>query len=148
LGPHAWDGGLSPTSVFWAVRIPNGGAHVDLDRGTASLHVRNICVFDAFTVPNSIMGVNRPVNLVLGSIDALDIEWSGIQNPQPANQSVNRMRGTFGEGIASIAVKASTPRTMVTTLSNGHGFSFVSDPASTSVNHFALVGQEQNGVYY
>ncbi len=148
MGPHAWDGGLSPTSVFWAVRVPNGGAHVDTNRGTASLHVRNICVFDAFTVPNSILGVNRPVNLVLGIIDSLDIEWSGITNVESANQPVNRMRGTFGEGTATIAVKATTPRTMVTGLSNGHGFSFVSDPASTSVAHFALVGSEQNGVYF
>jgi hypothetical protein len=148
LGPHSWDGGLSPTTVFWAVHIPNGGAHVDLNRGTASLHVRNVCVFDAFTVPNSILGVNRPVNPVLGVIDSLDIDWSGINHLATVNQSVNRMRGTFGQGIASVAVKATTPRTLVTALSNGHGFSFDSDPASTSVNHFALIGQEQNGVYY
>jgi hypothetical protein len=58
------------------------------------------------------------------------------------------MRGTFVQGSATIEVTATTPRTMVTTLSNGHGFRFVSDPAATSVNHFALIGQEQNGLYY
>jgi len=58
------------------------------------------------------------------------------------------MRGTFGEGTATIAVTATTPRTMETQLSNGHGFRFVSDPASTSVNHFALIGHERNGVYF
>ena len=148
MGPHAWDGGLSPTSVFWAVRIPNGAAHVNLNRGTASLHVEHVCVFDAFTVPNSILGVNRPVNLVRGIINSLDIEWSGITAMDPVNQPINRMRGTFGEGTATIAVKATTPRTMVTGLSNGHGFRFVSDPASTSVNHFALIGRERNGVFF
>jgi hypothetical protein len=148
LGPHSWDGGLSPTSVFWAVRVPNGAAHVNLNRGTASLHVENVCVFEAFTVANSIMGVNRTVNLVLGIINALDIEWSGITTMETANQPLNQMRGTFVEGTASIAVTATTPRTMVSALSNGHGFRFVSDPASTSVNHFALIGQEQNGVYF
>jgi hypothetical protein len=148
LGPHSWDGGLSPTSVFWAVRIPTGAAHVDLNDGTASLHVENVCVFDAFTVANSILGVNRPVNPVLGIINSLHIEWSGVNTLEAANEPVNQMRGTFGEGTATIAVKATTPRTMVTSLSNGHGFRFVSDPASTSESHFALIGRERNGVFF
>jgi hypothetical protein len=148
LGPHSWDGGLSATSVFWAVEIPNGSAHTNLDSGNASLHVNNVCVYDAFTVPNSIMGVNRTVNQVKGIINSLEIDWSGITTVETANEPVNRMRGTFVEGTAQIAVTATTPRTMVTALSNGHGFRFVSDPASTSVNHFALIGYEQNGIFY
>ena len=148
MGPHSWDGGLSATSVFWAVEIPDGSAHVDLDSGTASLHVRNVCVFDAFTVANSIMGVNRTVNQVMGIINSLDIEWSGVTKSGTANEPVNKMRGTFVENRAEIAVTASTPRTMVTSLSNGHGFRFVSDPASTSVNNFALIGHEQNGIFF
>jgi hypothetical protein len=148
LGPHSWDGGLSPTNVVWVVRIPPGSAHVDLNQGTASLHVQNAAVFDAFTVPNSLEGVNRTVNPVLGILNALRMEWSGITTVETANQPLNKMRGTFVEGTATIEVTATTPRTLVTTLSNGHGFRFVSDPASTSVNHFALIGEEQNGVYF
>jgi hypothetical protein len=148
LGPHSWDGGVSPTTVFWAVEIPNGSAHVNLDSGTASLHVRNVCVFDAFTVPNSIAGVNRTVNLAKGIINSLNIEWSGIIGTETANEPVNQMRGNFVETTAKIAVTATTPRTAVTSLSDGHGFRFVSDPASTSVSHFALIGHEQNGIYF
>jgi hypothetical protein len=148
LGPHSWDGGLSATNVFWAIEIPQGSVHVDLDEGTASLHVKNACVYDAFTVANSIMGVNRPVNQVKGIINSLDIDWSGIISTETANQSTNKMRGTFVENTAKIAVTATTPRTAVTALSNGHGFRFDSDPPSTSVNHFALIGHEQNGVFF
>jgi hypothetical protein len=50
--------------------------------------------------------------------------------------------------MATISVTATTPFTMVTTLSNGHGFRFVSNPASTSVNNFGLIGQEQNGIFF
>lgn len=121
---------------------------MDLDEGTASLHVQNVCVYDAFTVSNSIMGVNRPVNQVKGIINSLDIDWSGIITSETANQSTNKMRGTFVENTAKIAVTATTPRTAVTALSNGHGFRFASDPASTSVNHFAVIGHEQNGVFF
>jgi hypothetical protein len=53
LGLHSWDAGVSQTSVAWVANIPEGSAHVDLEDGRASLHVRNICVFDAFTVPVS-----------------------------------------------------------------------------------------------
>jgi hypothetical protein len=148
LGPHSWDGGLSATDVFWAVEIPGESTEVDLDEGTASLHVQNVCVYDSFTIPNSIMGVNRTVNQVKGIINSLDIDWSGILSTETANQSTNQMRGTFLETTAKIAVTATTPRTAVTTLSNGHGFRFVSDAASTSVKNFALIGHEQNGVFF
>jgi len=121
---------------------------VDLDAGAASLHVENVCVFDAFTVGNSVAGVNRAVNPVLGIINSLQIDWSGISKRDTANQPLNKMRGTFVENKAQISVTATTPETAVTTLSNGHGFQFVSDPASTSVSNFAQIGQEQNGVFF
>ena len=105
-------------------------------------------MYDAFTVANSVQGVNRPVNQVAGIINSLDIEWSGILSTETANEPINQLRGSFVEGTAKIAATATTPRTMVTALSNGHGFSFVSDPASTSVSNFALVGMEQNGIYF
>jgi len=139
---------VSPTNVFWAATIPEGSAHVDFDDGTASLHVRNLCVYDAFTIPNNVLGVNRPVNQVKGIIHSLDMRWSGIIKRDSANEPVNKMRGRFVENTATIAVTATTPITMVTSLSNGHGFKFVSDPASTSVSNFAQIGYERNGVFY
>ena len=95
------------------------------------------------------MGVNRPVNQVKGIINSLEISWMDTGNATTrANEPANRMRGTFVENTAQIAVTATTRRTAVTSLSNGHGFRFVSDPASTSVNNFALIGYEQNGTFY
>jgi hypothetical protein len=148
LGPHSWDAGLAPTNVVWVARVPEGSAHVDLDDGTASLHVENLCVYDAFTVANSLMGLNRPVNLVKGIINSLHMKWSGGLRTDIANEPANKMRGTFVENIATIAVTATTPRTEATPLSNGHGFRFVSDPAATSVSNFAQIGEERNGLFY
>jgi len=129
------------------VEIPRGSAHVNLETGAALLHVENICVLDAFTTANSVQGVNRAVNQVRGVINSLHIEWSGMIATETADEPVNQMRGSFIENTAKIAVTATTPRTMVTTLSNGHGFRFVSNDASTSVSNFALIGQEQNGIF-
>lgn len=119
---------------------------MDLDEGSASLHVKNACVYDAFTVPNSVMGVNRPVKQAKGIINSLEMEWSGIIKLDSANEPVNQMRGSFVENTARIAVTATTPRTMVTALSNGHGFRFVSDQTISS--NFAQIGHEQNGIFY
>ena len=148
LGPHSWDAGLSPTSVFWAAQIPEGSVHVDLDDGSARLHVEDLCVYDAFTVANSIANVARPVNQVKGIINSLEMDWSGVIAKDTANEPANKMRGMFIENTARIAVTATTPKTMVTALSNGHGFRFVSDPAATSMSNFAQIGQEQNGIFY
>ena len=139
---------MAPTNVVWVARVPEGSAHVDLDDGTASLHVENLCVYDAFTVANSLMGLTRPVNLVKGIINSLHMEWTGVLSRDTANESANKMRGRFVENTATIEVIATTPRTEVTTLSNGHGFRFVSDPASTSISNFAQIGEERNGVFF
>ena len=119
---------------------------MNLDAGTASLHLEDACVYDAFTVPNSVMGVDRPVNQAKGIINSLEMEWSGIIKRDSANEPVNQMRGNFVENTAKIAVTATTPKTAVTTLSNGHGFRFVSEATITS--NFAQIGQEQNGVFF
>ena len=58
---------------------------------------------------------------------------------------------TFDENVRSLQL---TPDHIVAlddalkALAVTHGFRFVSDPASTSVNHFALIGHERNGVYF
>ena len=119
-----------------------------MDHGTASLRVHKLCLFDAFTVPNSLAGVNRPVNVVLGMFNSLEMEWTATGAVQTVNEPVNQMRGTFVEATATIEVTATTTRTFETTLSNGHGFRFISDPAATTISHFALIGEEQNGVFY
>ncbi len=116
---------------------------MDLAGGTASLKANNICsVFDAFTVGNS-TSPNRPQGFVSGIINSLDIRWSGItKNFIGVHDAVNHFAGDFFQiGNVTIAVTASTP------VSTGHGFRFVSDPASTVVN-FAQIGSERNGVFF
>ena len=116
---------------------------MDLDAGTAELHAQNICaVFDAFTVPNS-GNPNRPLGFVSARIESVDIKWSGvIRNFLGVHDAVNHFAGNFFEiGNVTIAVTALTP------VSTGHGFRFVSDPASTIVN-YAQIGSERNGVFF
>ncbi len=123
--------------------MPEGSAKVDLAGGTASLKANHICsVFDAFTVANSFSNA-RPKGYASGIINSLDIEWSGIAKSFiGVKDAVNHFAGDFFQiGNVTIAVTATTP------VSTGHGFQFVSDPATTIVN-YAEIGSERNGVFF
>jgi len=123
--------------------LPPGSAKVDLAGGTASLKANNICaVFDAFTVANS-LSPNRPMGFVSGIINSLDLEWSGVTKSfLGIRDSANHFMGNFFQiGNVTIAVTATTPK------STGHGFRFVSDPATTTVN-YAQIGSESNGSFF
>jgi hypothetical protein len=116
---------------------------VDLEGGTAELHAENICaVFDAFTVGNS-FSQDRAAGFVSGRIDSVDIKWSDVTKSfLGIHDSTNRFMGNFFQiGNVTIAVTATTPK------STGHGFRFVSDPATTMVN-YAQIGSESNGVFF
>ena len=116
---------------------------MELDDGTAEFHAHNICsVFDAFTVPNSISS-DRPLGFVSGRIDSVEIEWRGVTKSfLGVHDTKNHFAGDFFQiGHVTIAVTATTPK------STGHGFRFVSNPATTKVN-YAQIGSERNGVFF
>lgn len=107
------------------------------------MKANNICsVFDAFTVPNS-LNPARPMGFASGMINSVDIEWGNvIQSFTGFSNPVQKFAGDFFQvSRVTIAVTATTP------ISTGHGFQFVSDPASTIV-HFAQIGMERNGVFF
>jgi hypothetical protein len=142
LGLHSYDPGISPTLVVWATPIPAGSARVDVEGGTAELHVRNICsVFDAFTIPNSLDSTRPLDNIVSAVIDSLDLRWSGVKRRIPGfSDPVNQFSGDFVETSATLDFTVTTPK------STGHGFRFVSS-ATTTVN-FAQIGRETNGRFF
>jgi hypothetical protein len=110
-----------------------------LAAGTAELHAENICLFDAFTIKNS-LSEDRPLGFVSGRIESIDLKWSGvIRSFLGVHDTANQFAGDFFEiGNVTIAVTAVTPVS---------GFRFVSNPASTIVN-YAQIGSERNGVFF
>jgi hypothetical protein len=138
---HSYDPGVSPTLATWLVPIPKGGGRADFDEGTAELRARNICVFDAFAVSNSLNPTHPLGNIVSAVIESLNLKWSGVtRSVLGFSDPVNQFSGDFFETSVSIQVTATTLR------STGHGFRFVSS-ATTTVN-FAQFGRETNGVFF
>jgi hypothetical protein len=150
LGPHSYDPGVSESDVMWTTEIPDGSVEVDLKEEEASLRVKNVLVFDAFTVPNS-LNTFHPMGKVPSVINSLRMEWRGTTHRRSHTDCVDAFRGAFLENTATIEVVATTPPTPAKACPPtpaGHGFRFVSDPAHTSISHFAQIGRERNGVFF
>ena len=142
MGPHAYDPGTSPTGVFWTAPIPEHSVKVNLEKGTASLHLTNVTVFDFFTVPNSIDPVHLQ-GVAAATLNTLHVEWSSVMKSQEYNAPASAFAGTFLETSATIDVIVTTAAVPAHGI---HGFRFVSDDTTASL--FAEVGQEQNGAFY
>jgi hypothetical protein len=98
-------------------------------------------VFDVFTVPNSFDPAHA-LGIFSAIINSMKMEWSGVtRSVLGFSDSTNKFRGDFFECSATIAVSVTTPK------ETGHGFHFVSDPATTHTN-FAQFGTEHNGVFF
>jgi len=150
LGPHSYDPGVSENDVVWTTEIPEDSIEFDLREEEASLHVKNVLVFDAFTVPNS-LSTFHPLGKVHAIINSLRMEWRGTTNRRTHSDCNDAFRGSFFEDSATIEVIATTPPVPATTCpprAARNGFKFVSDPAHTTITHFAQIGREHNGVFF
>jgi hypothetical protein len=144
-------GSRNRSGVFWTTPASEGSVRFDWRRERASLHVKNVLVFDAFTVPNA-LDEAHPAGRVNSIINWMKIEWGDTAREVSfSNCDPNAFRGDYLENAATIEVVATTPPTparMCPSTPARDGFRFVSDPAQTTVSHFALIGRERNGVFF
>jgi hypothetical protein len=151
LGPHSYDPGIARNGVLWATAIPDGAVQFEFSEGEALLSLRNVDLFDAFTVPNS-LDPSRPWMgkvPVSAKIDSLEIHWSGaptvscggtvsgFSGSDPTSKPADKFAGSFKETGSQISVS-------VTTLaSTADGFHFES--TGTDSSNYAQIGTERNG---
>ena len=135
---------------MWSAAIPPGSVDVDLDAETATLEAKNIVVFDGFTIPNS-LNTFHPMGHVNAVINSLRLKWKGTKDVKSVRDCEDAFRGRFLEDSATIEVTATTPPTSARSCPPTparNGFRFVSDPADTTISHFAQIGRERNGVFF
>ena len=107
--------------------------HVDFEQGKASLRVSSLDVEDYHNVVNALLDGPSVESEV-----SFEINWSGITNRFELHDTENKFAGKYENTSASIKWAAL----------RDDGLTFVSDPASTSVNAFSLLGKERNGVFF
>lgn len=92
-------------------------------------------VKDFFNIPNALFRFQNPVST--GATISFDIHWTGpVTNRLP----VTSPPGSSGKLLMS-------PATMVWSARNALGFSFKSDPSSTT-SFFGQLGHVKNGVFF
>jgi hypothetical protein len=131
---HSYDFGIHPfpDGLFWMARIPHDNVRVNLHRARARLRLDDTEVFDWTTIANSLTnGDSVPARV------SLDIRWSGVNRRVEVADAEDGFAGLFLEDTATIEFR-----------SEQEGFAFVSDPAETSITHFAEIGVERNGVFF
>ena len=120
--------------LFWTVHIPTHDVDVDLHRATATMQVSNADVEDYHTLKNALLdGPSDPASV------SFVIRWQGETARVEVRDFELGFAGQFIEDSATVEWSASVPST---------GFSFTSDPATTSKTVFAEIGSERNGVFF
>jgi hypothetical protein len=118
--------------LFWTNRIPNSSVKAqDHFKKGASMDVNDLSVFDYFSLANALSDGNS-----IPATVSFSLLWAG-----------NGTQLTIDDGSNFHFSGIRTTATVEWTAAEA-GFSFTSDPASTTTTNFALVGDERNGVFY
>ena len=133
FNPGTIDSGPA-AGLFWTIHIPADDVDVDLHRATATMRVSNADVEDYHTLKNAVLdGPSDPASV------SFVIRWQGETARVEVRDFELGFAGQFIEDSATVEWSASVPST---------GFSFTSDPATTSKTVFAEIGSERNGVFF
>jgi hypothetical protein len=130
---HDYNPGVEASGLFWTIRIPDGAVGVDSRVTTARYALDDVALGDYVNVWMALAG-QPPTGTVRASFDA---RWQATGKPFKFSDSSNKFTGIYRMAHSTIAWK-----------SIGSGFSFQSDPASTSKTTFSAIGSERNGMFF
>jgi len=130
---HDFNPGIEPDGRFWTTALPSGSVHVHAGSGSAHMQATDMAIRDYGNVINSLQ--NGPF---VPATVSFDQRWTGGGGHVKVRDHENDFGGRYVEGSASIEWSGQ----------NAKGEFFQSDPASTSITHFAEVGKERNGAFF
>ena len=129
---HDFNPGIAPSGLFWTTPIDADSVRVEVEDGSASLHLAQQDVEDYGNVVNALKdGPSVPATV------SLDASWGNAADSDLQVSVRNGKQGFRGEYVRDTA-------TLVWSASEA-GFAFQSDPLASG---FAEVGEERNGVFF
>jgi len=129
---HDFNPGIASSGLFWTSKLPSGSVTVAGLSGTASMHVSGLDLDDFFNIGNALFG-GGPEEVPATA--SFDIEWSGPTGGGSVSDATN--------GFALEFLR--TGVTMNWMVESG-GATYAS--TGVTATPFAIVGKEQNGVYF
>ena len=130
---HDFNPGIRDTTgLFWTQPVAGDSVTFNLEHGKATLAANDFDVEDYHTLNNAVHdGPSDPASV------SFEMRWDAIADPMNITDDVHKFTGRFRLSNVHIEWSANAP-----------GFSFVSDPASTTINVRSVIGRERNGVFF
>jgi hypothetical protein len=129
---HSYHPPIAANGLYWTTSVPPGAVQVEADASLVSIQIRNLAVIDEPLAP-----LPGP-----GPFDArisLKLTWVREGFPVGWTDPMAQFHLRSAPARASLEFQASTP---------SMGFHFTSAPAAESETIFAIIGTEQNGVFF
>jgi hypothetical protein len=129
---HDFHPPIAPSGLFWVAPIPEGALTFSPDGKTATLAMTNVAVFDEPKFP-ALDAMRTPATFSFRMVVQATAEKFASDDPQ------KQFRVEGYRATAQMEAQVNVPSI---------GFSWKSDPLSTSKANFAIIGDEVNGRYY
>ena len=130
---HDFSFGIPPSGLFWTAAVPEDSVDGELDDGFVSFSANHLSLPDSINLDNNLHG-----GPTIPAKVSFKMRWTGTGSPFQFTSTTDGFRGNFQFATVAIEWSAHTAA----------GFSFVSDPADTTVTVAAIIGEERNGVFF
>ena len=121
-----------PGGLFWTIPIPEDSVEIDLESGTAEYALNLLQTLDFHDLANDLEhGPSQTATI------SFHVRWSGKKRTFELADAATGFRGEFID----------TSATMEWSAAEAHR-AFVSDEAETSSSVSAVLGREQNGIFF
>jgi hypothetical protein len=132
---HSYHPPIAENGLYWTTQLPSNSVQVQTDKNGVHKVVINISNLAVVDEPKAPLPGPGPFDAVVSLKLTLEAQGFPVGFTNPAQQ----FRLQFSPARASLEFQASTPSL---------GFSFKSAPAGKSETIFAILGTEQNGVFF
>jgi len=129
---HDFHPPIAPSGLYWVVPVPVGGLTIGADTNTFTLELERVTVVDQPSWP-ALDSTATPARMSFKMI------WKSTGEAVKYDDPSKHFRFTGTRAACQMEAQVEVPST---------GFSWKSDPLSTSKCDFAIMGEEVNGRYY
>jgi len=129
---HNFHPPIASSGLYWVVPVPERGLTISADGSTFTLEMQDVPVVDQPRWP-ALDSIATPARM------SFKMVWKSTGEPVKYEDASKRFRFTGTKATCQLEAQVEVPSI---------GFSWKSDPLSTSKCGFAIVGEEVNGRYY
>lgn len=129
---HDFHPAISPSGLFWTVPIPAGGLTISDDGNSMTVEMRNVHLIDQPKFP-ALDSIGTPARM------SFKLVCKSTGEPVKYEDASKHFRFTGYKAACQLEAQVEVPSL---------GFSWKSDPLSTSKSGFGIIGEEVNGRYY